>query len=281
VVAVPANANPVCLRSDHVTVPLSDPVSGRRYEIYVSLAAGYGDDPGRTYPLLVLADGGRAFRNLSCDVRALALKGAIGAEPVVIGLSYAAGESLEDSRRRDYTPVSGWVNDRRYGGAAAYQTFLRDVVQRHVERHNRTAPGQRLFWGHSYGGLLGAHILLTEPDMFQAYMLGSPSFWFADQAIYRFEDSYAQRNRSLEATVLLYVGGLEISRYDPNRSGNTRDMVSGMQEFASRLLARDYRGLRLRSTIISGKDHIGSVRPGFAWALTGALPAIAAAPRKD
>lgn len=273
-VAVPAIAKPACPNLAPVTVSLPDPVSGRHYEVYISLPSGHADNPGKTYPLLILADGGRAFPNLSCDVRTLSLNGAIGEEPVVVGLSYAAGEDLEDSRRRDYTPVTQGPSNKVYGGAAAYQTYLRDVVLPHVESRYRTDPNRRLFWGHSYGGLLGAHILLTEPRLFQTYLLGSPSFWFADEAIYDFEDAYAKRNRRLHATVLLYVGGQEISRYDPARKGNTRDMVSGMQAFAARLQGRSYSGLKLRSTIIAGKDHRSSVRPGFNWALKKALPSL-------
>ncbi|MFC3721926.1 hypothetical protein [Neoaquamicrobium sediminum] len=70
-----------------ITTPLPDPVSGRQYEVYVSLPDDYADNPDKRYPLLVMADGGRAFPNLSCDVRALAQKGAIATEPIVVGLS--------------------------------------------------------------------------------------------------------------------------------------------------------------------------------------------------
>ena len=275
----PTSASAACAGVNPITTPLPDPVSGRQYEIYVSPPDGYADNPDKRYPLLVMADGGRAFPNLSCDVRALAQKGAIAAEPIVVGLSYALGEDLEDSRRRDYTPVAQGPSNRVYGGAAAYQTYLRTIVLRHVESHYRTDPRRRLFWGHSYGGLLGAHILLTEPGLFQTYLIGSPSFWFADEAIYGFEDAYAKRNKRLEATVLLYVGGLEISRYDPGRKGNTRDMVAGTQAFASRLLGRGYGGLDVRSMVIAGKDHRSSVRPGFAWALMEALASLAVADR--
>lgn len=274
--AAPASAKTACADLDSVTVPLPDPVSGREYEIYVSLPAGYADNSGKTYPLLVLADGGRAFQNLACDVKAFATGGAIREEPIVVGLSYAAGEDLENSRSRDYTPVAQGPANRIYGGAEAYQTYLRTVVLPHIDGHYRADAKRRLFWGHSYGGLLGSHILLTQPDLFQTYLLGSPSFWFADRAIDGFEDAYAKKNKRLDATVLLYVGGLETSRYDPARKGNTRDMVAGMEAFASRLGGRFYGGLRLDSTIIPDKDHRSSVRPGFAWAVKEALPPSAA-----
>lgn len=270
--AEPSIAQTACQNLSTLTVPLPDPVSGRRYEIFVSFPAGYEQNPRKTYPLVILADGGRAFKNLSCDAHALARNGAIGEDPLVVGLSYAAGESLEDSRRRDYTPKSRDGGHPAYGGASEYQNYIRNVVLRHVETNYRTDPRRRIFWGHSYGGLLGAHILLTEPDLFQTYLLGSPSFWFAGRAIHDVEAVYAKRSRRLAATIFLYVGGLEVARYDAARKGNTRDMLAGMQAFEALLHARNYSGLHLQSTVISGKDHISSVRPGFAWALSQGLP---------
>lgn len=211
VAAVPASAKTACADLEAVTTPLPDPVSGREYEIYVSLPAGYEDNAGKAYPLVVLADGGRAFPNLACDVKAFTTSGEIAEEPIVVGLSYAAGEDRKNSRSRDYTPVTHGPANRIYGGAAAYQTYLRTVVLPYVDGHYRADPKRRLFWGHFYGGLLGSHILLTEPGLFRTYLLGSPSFWFADRVIDSFETAYAKKNRRLDATVLLYVGGLEIA----------------------------------------------------------------------
>ncbi|WP_172403322.1 alpha/beta hydrolase [Ensifer aridi] len=249
---------------------LPDPVSGRQYEIYVSLPADYAKSSGRSYPLVIIADGGRAFPKLKCDAHALESSKAIG-QSIIVGLSYALGDDLQDSRRRDYTPSALSGGGKLYGGAAAYQRYLRDVVLRYVEDHYRVAPTNRIFWGHSYGGLFGAHILLTEPSLFQTYVLGSPSFWFANEAIYDLEARYAETNRQLPATVFLYVGGLETARYDPARMGRTRDMISGMRKFEERLHARRYEGLQISSTIITGKDHISSVRAGFGWAMKAAL----------
>lgn len=191
---------------------------------------------------------------------------------MIVGLSYAAGENLENSRRRDYTPIAHSSSNLAYGGAAAYQTYLRNVVLRHVESNYRTDPAQRHFWGHSYGALLGSHILFTEPRMFRTYLLGSPSFWYENGAIYQFEEAYAAAHRQLDATVLLYVGGLEVARYDQRRKGNTRDMVAGMQEFEARLRSRGYGGLRMASAIMKGNDHLTSIRPGFEWAMMSAMP---------
>lgn len=253
------------------TVALPDPVSGRHYDIQVSIPRGHADDPDRRWPLLILADGPRAFPGLSCAVRRLADKGALVQEPVVIGLSYAAGEDHNASRNRDYTPVARGPDARVYGGAAAYQTYLRSIVIPHVEAQYRTDPAQRLFWGHSYGGLLGLHVLLTEPGLFHAYLIGSPSIWFADRAILTFENALARRGVPLDAVLLLHVGGLEAP--GPETHPRMRDMIADMEELASRLRGRGYPGLRMQTAILPGKDHVGVIGPGFSWALIEALGA--------
>lgn len=272
-VSLPSSASEtksLCSKSDHLTVQLPDPVSRRRYEIYVSLPADYSESSGKTYPLVIIADGGRAFPTLSCDARALANSNAID-QAVIVGLSYALGENLEDSRRRDYTPVALPSSGKLYGGAAAYQRYLGDVVLPYLQDHYRVASNRRIFWGHSYGGLLGARILLTEPSLFQTYLLGSPSFWFADEAIFDLEAGYAEGHHQLNAEALLYVGSLETGGYDSAHREKSRDMVAGMHKFEERLRSRGYSGLRISSTVIPGKDHIGSARPGFAWAIKKAL----------
>lgn len=253
------------------TIALPDPVSGRAYEITVSLPDGFDADPSRRWPVVVLADGGRAFPHLACIGRTLAREGQIGIDPVIVGLSYALGEDLENSRRRDYTPVPRAGSSLAYGGAAAYQTYLRSIVLPRVEAEFRTDPAQRIFWGHSYGGLFGAHILLTEPALFQTYLIGSPSFWYENGVINAYEDVWAKRNAALKARVFMYVGGKEVAVYDAARKGNTRDMVTGMHEFEARLRARNYKGLMLLTTIIEGGDHRSAVRPGFEWAMRASL----------
>ena len=258
----------------HMTriLAVPDPVSGRRYVILVSLPDNFTTTPQVKRPVLVLADGTRAFPSLACKVRTLARRNAIGIDPVIVGLSYALGEDLQDSRRRDYTPVPRADSDLVYGGAEPYKKYLDEVVLRRVEKAFNTDPAQRIFWGHSYGALLGAYILLTQPSMFQTWLLGSPSFWYEEGAIYDFERTYALNNRRLDARVLMYVGGKEVARYDRARRGYTRDMVGGVRRFKNRLRARRYGGLTLKSYVLRGLDHRTAAIPGFEWAMQTAFP---------
>ncbi|MGN8116251.1 alpha/beta hydrolase [Labrys sp. 22185] len=253
------------------TLSVPDPVSGRSYDVEISLPADYDTDTAKRHPVLYLADGGRAIRPLTCLVKALYGKGELMEEPIIVGLSYARGETLEVSRKRDYTPVPLKPGDTAYGGGQAYQLYLRATVIPHVESLYRVDPGQRLYWGHSYGGLLGTRILLTEPDLFKTYILGSPSLWFADHAILVLEADYAKANSDLKADVLMYVGGEEVSRYDPSRRGHTRDMVGDMKAFEAQLKQRSFPSLTIRSLVVPGKNHRNTIPSGFTWAITSVL----------
>lgn len=259
---------------------IPDPVSGRSYDVEITLPSDYQADPARRYPVLYYADGGHLAASATCLskeprrqealrlVRKLHREGKLAQEPILVGLSYAKGEGFAVSRARDYTPVA---DKPGYGQAGAFQAYLGKIVIPAIEGAYRTDPRRRLFWGHSYGGLLGARILLTEPGLFRSYILGSPSFWFADHAILAIEADYAKANRDLRADVLIYVGGEEISRYDPGRRGNTQDMVADVRSFEKQLKSRGFPGLAIRSLIVRGKNHRTTIPPGFSWALTSAL----------
>lgn len=81
----------------------------------------------------------------------------------------------------------------------------------------RADPARSLFLGHSYGALLGAQILFTEPGLFSGYILGSPSLWYDRRHALKLETDYATRNADLPAKVYLYVGSFEAQRIGDRR----------------------------------------------------------------
>lgn len=116
-----AEGTPYVLKGTQVwSVP--DPISGRDYEVFVSLPASYDTEPNRRYPVLYVTDADYAFPILRQIARRVNLDGPVIEEFILVGLSYAAGESGMSSRTRDYTPVR--INDRT-GGGVAYQAYLK------------------------------------------------------------------------------------------------------------------------------------------------------------
>lgn len=276
--SVPAAAEgqPYALEGTQVwSVP--DPQSGRLYEVFVSLPASYAHEPERRYPVLYVVDADYGFPLIRSITRRINLDGPVTEEFILVGLSYAKGEDGMTSRRRDYTPTihggEGAAKKAVHGQGAQYQRYLSDQVLPFVERKFRADPGRRVFMGHSYGGLLGAQILLSEPQLFRDYILGSPSFWYDNHVMWKIEADYAKAHRDLAANIFLYVGAFEGVHPNDRRFNRKRDMVKDLQLFERRLMKRGYPGLRVKSEVLAGENHLTVFPSGFTRGLIHTLPA--------
>ena len=259
-----------------------DPLSHRTYQVFVSLPAGYDGDPGRRYPVLYVADADYAFPMVRAVARRLNGDGARIKDFILVGLSYAGGEDAMASRRRDYTPTPGGAPDAPtgavYGGGPAYQDYLKRRVIPFVAARYRTDEASRYFLGHSYGGLLGAQILLSDPTLFRGYVLGSPSLWYDRHAMLETERVYTLHHHDLPASVYLYVGEYERVRPgDPRYAGNRNDMVGDAETFARTLRDRHYPSLRLEAEVLNDEDHLTAAPRGATHGLERLLASPSAA----
>ena len=274
--AAPAvsEGSPYVLKGTQVwTVP--DPVSGRDYEVFVSLPASYEAEPQRRYPTLYVTDADYAFPIIRQIARRVNLNRPVIQDFILVGLSYAKGDDGAASRSRDYTPVPCRPESRcdlTHGGGDAYQAYLKDEVLPFIEGRFRADPEARVLLGHSYGGLLGAQILFTDPTMFQSYVLGSPSFWFGQRHIMGMEADYARAHTDLPAEVFMYIGAFETPGPTP-RHATRYDMVGQMIAMEQVLNARAYPNLKVRSTVLADEDHLTVAPVGFTRALMAVLPA--------
>ncbi|AXA92992.1 alpha/beta hydrolase [Massilia sp. YMA4] len=252
----------------------------RDYQIYVSLPPSYAKS-GRSYPVVFVTDAPYAFP----VTRAIGLRAGRGGksidEFILVGLSYARGDSAEYSRRRDYTPTatadSTLVSDMpgrepRFGEAAGYRRFIADEVFPFVAKHYRADMGRKTFIGHSYGSLLGLDMLLSEPELFDNYVLGSPSLWFNKRVMFEREKAYAASHKDLRANVFLAVGSYEAVRHGA-RFNKDEDMVRDLRNFTAALKSRNYPNLNVTSVVVPDEDHL-TVAPivitrGLRWALPG------------
>ena len=254
-----------------------DPVSRRGYQVFVALPPSYAKEPQRTYPVLYVTDADYAFPILRQISRRLNGEGPKVEEFILVGLSYAKGEDGAASRRRDYTPTpngpSTAPSGAIHGQGAAYQTYLREQVKPFIAARYRVDPARALFLGHSYGSLLGAQILFTEPSLFSGYVLGSPSLWYDKRHILGMEASYAARSKDLPAKVFLYVGEYEALRKGDRRYSQTVDMVADNRTLEAALHGRKYPSLRMKSVVLNDEDHLTVAPRGFTQGLRYLLPA--------
>jgi predicted alpha/beta superfamily hydrolase len=132
------------------------------------------------FAVLYLADGPDHI-NLVASTMDFLVQGDRMPPLVIVGIS-------NTDRTRDMTPShadeinpDGTVHaDPTSGGADRFVDFIQNELMPEIERRYRVAP-YKIFAGHSFGGLLAVHILITRPDMFQAYIAASPSLWWDNQ----------------------------------------------------------------------------------------------------
>jgi predicted alpha/beta superfamily hydrolase len=235
----------------------------RDYQLYVALPDSYGTGNQR-YPVVFVTDANYAFpvvRNIAQRLH----KHAGMEEVIVVGLSYANGDTPGFSRRRDYTPTKPKVVDRSdmpgrapaFGEAQAYGRFVASEAMPFIASRYRADLQRAVFVGHSYGSLLGLQIMLDRPATFAHYILGSPSLWFDDGVMFDREIAYAASHKDLPASVYFGIGATEklAPGKQRSRAEDHVDMLADLRDFDQALRAHRYPGLKARLEVFDGEDH--------------------------
>lgn len=238
----------------------------RDYQIFVALPDSYRTSvPNRRYPVVFVTDANYAFPITRGIVQRLAKHAGLE-EAIVVGLSYAKGDSPVYSRRRDYTPTvprgQAYTSDMpgraaALGEAAGYGRFIADDVFPLVAAQYRADMHRKIFVGHSYGSLLGLQLLLSEPGTFDHYILGSPSLWFDRGVMFERERAYAAGHKDLPASVFFGIGGRETLAPNVKRSRTEEnaDMVADLCDFDAALKTHRYSHLKSRLEVFADEDH--------------------------
>lgn len=253
----------------------------RDYQLFIGLPRDYAEST-RKYPVLFVTDATYAFPLIRSITKRVRNGGEDLEDFILVGLSYANGETPEYSRRRDYTPTPNGDKEAAtgmpgrvpvYGEAEGYRRFIADEVFPLIAQNYRADMKRTIYAGHSYGGLFGLHILFTEPTMFEKYIIGSPSLWFDRRVAFSAERRYAKMHTDLPARVFMGVASYETLNFssgDP-RYNKSVDMVRDLQSLEHLLESRSYPGLEVQTTIINDEDHL-TVFPvlitrGLKWAV--------------
>ena len=249
------------------TLPAS--AQGRVYQIYVKTPFGYDapENAGRTWPVIYLNDGPYTFQ-VASGVTHLPYRFNRLQQAILVGISYAQGDDGMVSRRRDMTPWRDPGLPSASGGAPQYLAFIKGQVLPFVESRYRADPRRRTLAGQSYGGLFGAWVAVTEPELFDSYILTSPSLWYDDHQMFKAEAAYAIRHKDLKARIYLATGELE----RPRPGGDAEDMVADQRAFAKALRSRGYPGLKIRDEVTAGTVHETTFPVGLVHGLEWRFP---------
>jgi predicted alpha/beta superfamily hydrolase len=245
------------------------------FEIYISFPVDYFLDDTTVYPVLYCTDGNRNFDLVSNIVNILSFPGKEIPNILVVGIGYKI-KGLEDwaaLRRRDLTPTSDLVDDKKWetylsrvsgrndivsksGGARSFLEFINTELIPYIESNYRVKQNDRALLGYSYGGLFTLFTIFNSPETFQRYYAGSPSIWWDNKVTLEYEKEYAESHKDLSVNLFMSAGSLE-----------DLSSIGDMYKLAGRLKSRNYPNLKLQTHIFEGETHTSCYAGGISRAL--------------
>jgi predicted alpha/beta superfamily hydrolase len=208
------------------------------FRILISLPDNYSSTD-KKYPVLYVLDGDIAFGMAASIVRYLQIGDNIP-ELIIVGIGYGSlDKSAGEKRRRDYRPTPT-------GGAQDFLMFLEEELIPYIDNNYRTVPGDRAINGYSIGGLFGLYTLFTKPEIFNRYIIGSPSLSWDDYSIFKFEENSPDKISDKKLNIFISVGSEES---DEKYFNPIDKLVTQIQE-------RNYSGVNLQAKVFDGSTHL-------------------------
>ncbi len=172
-----------------VTEQFSSQVLGETRTINIYLPENFNDKDTITYPVIYIPDGGieEDFIHISGIVR-------YNTQPWINRFPKSIVVGIENTnRQRDFTfPVAnlnflekiGLKKEKfpSYGGSENYIAFIEKELIPYISKKYKTNE-KRTIIGESLAGLLTTEILLKHPNLFDTYIIISPSMWWGNKVL--------------------------------------------------------------------------------------------------
>ena len=208
----------------------------RNLNIYLPL--NYSQDSSKSYPVIYLLDGSKDedFIHVSGMVQ-------FGSFPWINMLpeSIVVGIANVD-RKRDFTYPSQNVEDQKEfptsGKSGDFISFIQNELQPFIGASFRTTTKSTII-GQSLGGLLATEILFTKPNLFDHYIIVSPSLWWDD------ENLLATKPINYQSKKSIYIAG--------GREGPVMDRTT--KALYDKLKAIQKQNTKLNYELLEDKTH--------------------------
>lgn len=233
---------------------LHSQVLGEERTLNIALPQGYHPDSAARYPVIYLLDGGadEDFIHVAGAVQFAAFEWIAWQRPsIVVGI-------VNVDRKRDLTFPTTIARDKEQfpttGGSAAFMRFIGEEVIPFVEANYRT-NADRMLVGQSLGGLFAAEVLIKRPELFNRYLIVSPSIWWDDGSLLKAPAAFLGDPAKAPEEVYIAVG----------KEGKR------MEGDAKRLYALVKKSVKIRSGFgfLPRYDHANilhqAVLDGFRW----------------
>lgn len=168
---------------------------------------------------------------------------------VIIAIAHIG--NWHDKRPRDLIPSDISKNtETNFGKADKFYLFLQKELIPRIEK-SMANKKDRVFIGHSFGGLFCLYLLFKEDKLFDHHFAISPSCWANYYELDKIEEQYAKAKKSLKANVTIYVGGLEF----------LNKVLPSTRSFYNTVSERKYSGLTITKNEIGNANHFSIRKP--------------------
>ncbi|HEX4374342.1 MAG TPA: alpha/beta hydrolase-fold protein [Puia sp.] len=214
----------------------------------IYLPEGYNKNDTVKYPVIYLLDG-------SADEDFIHIAGLVQfnsfpwvnhmPKSIVVGIANV-------DRRRDFTYPTTVADDKKKypttGKSENFIAFIEKELQPFIESKYKTSASKTII-GESLGGLLAAEILLKKPELFNKYIIVSPSIWWDNGSLLNQASRVLENNFTQQTDIYIGVGkeGAAI--------GNTHVMEVDAKLLAEKLKATKSKMVNVYFDYLPQEDH--------------------------
>jgi len=234
--------------------------SRQQLDYRILIAAPTEAPPADGYTVIYALDGDALFPTLAEAVK-LQTRKPKGYDPIlVIGIGYPSKEPFDMERRcNDFTlPVSEAQLPPRPDGtpwppngkANEFLDFIEHELMPTIAKEWSVNKKKQAVVGHSLGGLFTLYALCARPNLFSHVVVGSPSVWWANNAVLKEIDKFAETwNSQHTINLLLTIGANELP-----------DMLEGADQAAEQMKRLSDKNILTDYVKFDEEDHV-SVLP--------------------
>lgn len=166
-------------------------ILGETRTLNIYLPPDYSPDSAHTYPVIYLLDGAadEDFIHIAGLVQFASFPWVEHLAPsILVGIA-------NTDRKRDftYTAASNFTfpkelatfqsTHKTSGGSANFMAFMEKELQPYIEKHYKVKKEEKTLIGQSLAGLMAAEFVLKKPQLFNTYIIMSPSLWWDNESL--------------------------------------------------------------------------------------------------
>ena len=219
-----------------------------KYVITVCLPEGYSS--AKKYHLVYMTDGTIGIGDYVLG-KSSSWAATMPSNCIIIAIGHTG--NWHDKRPRDLIPSDISNNaENNFGKDSVFYDFLKVELISLIEERIRNKK-DRVFIGHSFGGLFCLYTLFKEDKLFDRHFAISPSCWANYYELDKIEEAYYKKNKQLTANVTIYVGGLEF----------LNKVLPSTRSFTTTVTKRNYTGFSINKIEIGNANHFSIRKPAI------------------